>query len=89
MSNIFLKSWSKVESCLRHSTYIHCFYHRIKTRCYKMLRAYCSSFNIGNGIPKNIVDKIFQPFFTTNPTGRGTRLMQRLSYEIVNAEIEL
>ena len=28
----------------------------------------------GNGIPKNIVDKIFQPFFTTKPTGQGTGL---------------
>jgi signal transduction histidine kinase len=28
----------------------------------------------GNGIPQNIVDKIFQPFFTTKPTGEGTGL---------------
>ena len=28
----------------------------------------------GNGIPKNIVDKIFQPFFTTKPTGLGNRI---------------
>ena len=26
----------------------------------------------GNGIPQNIIDKIFQPFFTTKPTGQGT-----------------
>ena len=26
----------------------------------------------GSGIPQNIVDKIFQPFFTTKPTGQGT-----------------
>jgi len=30
----------------------------------------------GNGIPKNIVDKIFQPFFTTKPTGSGTEVEQ-------------
>jgi signal transduction histidine kinase len=28
----------------------------------------------GNGIPKKIADKIFQPFFTTKPTGQGTGL---------------
>ena len=28
----------------------------------------------GNGIPQNIIDKIFQPFFTTKPTGQGTGL---------------
>ena len=39
----------------------------------------------GNGIPQNDLDKIFQPFFTTKPTGKGTGLGLSLSYDIVKA----
>jgi two-component system NtrC family sensor kinase len=37
----------------------------------------------GNGIPDSIKEKIFQPFFTTKPTGSGTGLGLSLSYDIV------
>jgi len=39
----------------------------------------------GPGIPEHIKDKIFQPFFTTKPTGQGTGLGLSLSYDIVKA----
>jgi signal transduction histidine kinase len=37
----------------------------------------------GTGMPEKIVDKIFQPFFTTRPTGEGTGLGLSLSYDII------
>jgi signal transduction histidine kinase len=39
----------------------------------------------GNGIPASLKEKIFQPFFTTKPTGKGTGLGLSLSYDIVKA----
>jgi two-component system, NtrC family, sensor kinase len=39
----------------------------------------------GSGIPAAIRDKIFQPFFTTKPTGQGTGLGLSLSYDIIKA----
>jgi signal transduction histidine kinase len=39
----------------------------------------------GTGIPETIKEKIFQPFFTTKPTGQGTGLGLSLSYDIIKA----
>ena len=37
----------------------------------------------GTGIPADIRDKLFQPFFTTKPTGEGTGLGLSITYDIV------
>jgi two-component system, NtrC family, sensor kinase len=40
----------------------------------------------GTGIPPEITEKLFQPFFTTKPTGEGTGLGLSISYEIVTQQ---
>ena len=39
----------------------------------------------GNGVPQKVLDKIFQPFFTTKPAGQGTGLGLSLSYDVIKA----
>jgi signal transduction histidine kinase len=39
----------------------------------------------GLGVPKNVAEKIFQPFFTTKPAGEGTGLGLSLSYDIIKS----
>lgn len=39
----------------------------------------------GIGVPSNVLDKIFQPFFTTKPAGHGTGLGLSLSYDIIKS----
>jgi len=39
----------------------------------------------GAGISQKVIDKIFQPFFTTKPTGQGTGLGLSLAYDIIKA----
>jgi two-component system NtrC family sensor kinase len=38
----------------------------------------------GNGIPQNVIDKVFQPFFTTKPTGEGTGLGLSITFDIIS-----
>jgi two-component system NtrC family sensor kinase len=42
--------------------------------------------NNGVGIPAKSCEKLFQPFFTTKPTGEGTGLGLSISYEIITQQ---
>jgi signal transduction histidine kinase len=61
----------------------------VSTKAFKFpsgdLRILISVKDNGSGIPQKVFDKIFQPFFTTKPTGQGTGLGLSLSYDIIKA----
>lgn len=57
---------------------------KVKTRLLKNQIEIKVSDN-GNGVPEAVKEKIFQPFFTTKPSGKGTGLGLSLSYDIVKA----
>jgi signal transduction histidine kinase len=61
----------------------------VTTKCFKPpsggLGVSISIKDNGTGIPQKVIDKIYQPFFTTKPTGQGTGLGLSLSYDIIKA----
>ena len=74
---------SKVESQKKESNYIPTL--SITTQLTANNQLLMAVKDNGFGIPANIKDKIFQPFFTTKPTGQGTGLGLSLAYDIVKA----
>jgi len=78
--SIFLKSLCRYGPSLRLSDVAATIFSGLKsgvTKCFEPTAL------ASNYIPQKVLDKIFQPFFTTKPTGQGTGLS--LSYDIVKA----
>jgi two-component system NtrC family sensor kinase len=58
----------------------------LKALPFSKLASYGLTGGNGTGIPPEISDKLFQPFFTTKPTGEGTGLGLSISYDIVTQQ---